>query len=100
MPIPVHQALGTLVRTPQEIESFRKQTRGASLIIDFGTSEQPDHWYASAWDNEVVEDALDYVAGNRVVVSGSMRKWNKEGKMLYALNIETIILEDELDLEP
>jgi hypothetical protein len=97
MPISVQQVVGTVVYPARQLVSGSKNTTGVSLIIDFGRPGYPDHWYASAWDLESVKEADQFYPGSKICVSGDVRKYLRNGKTEYTLNISAFYEVSDFD---
>lgn len=88
----VGSATGRIV-SPIKMKTSQYGKNYGELIIDFGTSSHPDHWYSTAWDEEVIEKCKKLHSGQHVKLTGPVRKWEKPTKgSQVALNIEAVEL--------
>ena len=63
--------------------AVKKTTRKGfmmSVIIDFGTPRNPDHWYANVYPTEGTsfggaQDLCEALAGDTLILSGKIRKY-------------------------
>jgi len=75
----------------------RKATRKGfmmSVVIDFGTPRHPDHWYANVYPMEGMgfgdaQDLCDARAGDTLILSGKIRKFQRGDGYNVVADIET-----------
>ena len=53
-----------------------------SVVIDFGTPRNPDHWYANVYpqdgtDLSDAQDQCDALAGDTLILSDKVRKYSR-----------------------
>jgi hypothetical protein len=93
----IGNAIGRIV-SPIKINTSQNGKEYGQILIDFGTSTHPDHWYTSAWDKDIIQKCKGFHSGQRVILSGPVRKWDKPMKgSQVALNIDTIELINDGD---
>ena len=88
MAIDVQDQHGYVVRPP--IRKYTKDGRSyAELVVDFGDKKQ-DHWYVKVWKEALVSMVMRLaVKDAKVVVSGSISKWQVTAKSYgVAINAE------------
>jgi len=93
MPVKIEDVKITVVSSA-EYKRTSKNSLMTTMIINFGTTKYPDHWYANAYPMEGYENfgeatpLVEAEAGDVLYISGKVRKYQRGDGYNVVIDVE------------